>query len=135
MRQLIFHNFWLKSFSIALASVIWLAIHYGIQNDLTPSQTIINRLLSRQLFRVPISVVKRPDDSRAFRITPAAVDVVATGEDVDLRRTSPADIRVFVDLTDFPTNKVLLAGLRAEAPVGVAVHDIRPATVTVEEQK
>jgi hypothetical protein len=36
LRHLIFHNFWLKVFSIALATVIWLAIHFSIDHELTP---------------------------------------------------------------------------------------------------
>jgi hypothetical protein len=32
-RDLIFHNFWLKVFSIALGTIIWLAIHFIIDHD------------------------------------------------------------------------------------------------------
>ena len=32
-RDLFFHNFWLKLFSVASGTVIWLAIHYSIQHD------------------------------------------------------------------------------------------------------
>ncbi|HWD21107.1 MAG TPA: CdaR family protein [Verrucomicrobiae bacterium] len=135
MRDLIFHNFWLKTFSVALATVIWLAIHYGIQHDETPSETIMNRLSARQLFRVPVSVVKLPSDARAFKVYPTEVTVAVTGEEPDLGRTSAANLKVFVDLTDFPSNKVVLTPLHAEAPAGVAVRDLRPASVTVEEAK
>ena len=135
MRHLIFHNFWLKAFSIALATVIWLAIHYGIQNDTTPGQTIMNHLLSHKWLHVSVSVVKGPADSRTFKITPAAVSVSISGEDLDLQNASDASLRVFVDLTDFPTNRIMLAELRSETPPGIIVREIRPASVTVEEQK
>jgi|SRR5581483_2403376 len=135
MRHFIFHNFWLKAFSVGLATVIWLAIHYGIQNDTTPSQTIMNHLLAHKWITVPISVVKRPADTRIFKITPSTASVSVTGEDMDVQSASDAGLRVFVDLTDFPSNRVIVAELRSETPPGITVREIRPASVTVEEQK
>ncbi len=135
MRHLIFHNFWLKAFSIALATVIWLAIHYGIQNDTTPSQTIMNHLLAHKWISVPVSVIQRPADRRSYKVTPATVSVSVTGEDMDVQTASDAGLRVFVDLTDFPSNRVMVAELRSEAPPGITVREIRPPSVTVEEQK
>ena len=34
LRHLVFHNFWLKIFSIAAGTIIWLAIHFSIDHDL-----------------------------------------------------------------------------------------------------
>jgi len=134
-RELILHNFWLKAFSVALATVIWLAIHYGIQNDVTPSQTLVGRLLPSQLFAVQVSVIKKPTDSRAYQISPSQVTVLVAGDEVDLRRTAASDLRVFVDLTDVPSNEVVQATVHSEAPLGLAIRDIRPTTVTVHEQR
>jgi hypothetical protein len=35
LRDLFFHNFWLKLFSVVSGTVIWLAIHYSIEHDYT----------------------------------------------------------------------------------------------------
>ena len=35
LRHLIFHNFWLKVFSIASGTIIWMAIHFSIHHDLS----------------------------------------------------------------------------------------------------
>jgi len=35
LRHLVFHNFWLKVFSIAAGTIIWMAIHFSIHHDLT----------------------------------------------------------------------------------------------------
>ena len=35
VQNIILRNFWLKFFSLALATVIWLAIHYSIEHDYT----------------------------------------------------------------------------------------------------
>jgi hypothetical protein len=34
LRHLVFHNFWLKFFSVALGTIIWMAIHFSIEHDL-----------------------------------------------------------------------------------------------------
>ena len=34
LRHLVFHNFWLKMFSVALGTMIWMAIHFSIEHDL-----------------------------------------------------------------------------------------------------
>jgi YbbR domain-containing protein len=133
LRHLAFHNFWLKTFSVALATVIWLAIYRGIQNDVTPAQTIMSRLLARQLVRVPVAIIKRPGDTRLFKITPPDVVVSLTGGDLDLRRVLPSDMRVFVDVTDFPSGKNVFAAVHAEAPTGDSVQEVHPANVMVEE--
>jgi hypothetical protein len=37
LRHLVLHNFWLKIFSIALGTIIWMAIHFSIEHDLYPN--------------------------------------------------------------------------------------------------
>jgi hypothetical protein len=133
MRHLIFHNFWLKVFSVALATVIWLAIYHGIQNDQNPAQTIINHLAARQFIRVPVSLVKSPGDARLFKITPPAVIVSVSGEDLESHHLTASDLRAFVDVTELPAGKSVLAPIRAEGPAGDSIQDIRPSSVMVEE--
>ena len=133
MRHFIFHNFWLKVFSVALATVIWLAIYHGIQNDVTPAQTILNRLVARQYLRVPVTIIKLPGDSRIFKLTPDAVIVSIAGDDLDSRRIASSDLRAFVDVTQVPSGTSFMAPVRAEAPSGETVQDVRPANVLVEQ--
>ena len=38
LRHLVFHNFWLKIFSIASGTIIWMAIHFSIDHDITLSE-------------------------------------------------------------------------------------------------
>ena len=34
LRHLVFHNFWLKIFSIALGTIIWMAIHFSMDHNI-----------------------------------------------------------------------------------------------------
>ncbi len=69
--DLILHNFWLKFFSVALATVIWLGIYYGTRNQLSISQLNINNLLAQEYVRVPVTIVS-PRVMLAFSESPPA---------------------------------------------------------------
>lgn len=119
----ILSNFWLKFFSVVLATVIWLAIHFGIRNELTISQLNINYI------RVPITTVSSEGDKRVFKINPPEVTVFAVGNKAALRK----GIRAYVDLTDMRTRQTDAEEVHAEAPPEINVLAINPATVSVEQ--
>jgi hypothetical protein len=121
--DLILRNFWLKVFSIALAAVIWLGIHYGIRHELSISRLNINNIT------VPVAVVAPPGDARVFKITPNEVVVFAVGEKVALRK----GIRVYVDLTKFHSRQSAAEELHADAPPEINVISTVPTTVAVEQ--
>ena len=120
-------------FSIALATVIWLAIYHGIQEDQSPAQAIVNHLSARQYVRVPVSVVRLPGDTRVFDVTPNAVVLTVSGEDSEEHHLTAAELRAFVDVTSFPSGKAVLAAVHGEAPLGDSVQDVRPPNVMIEE--
>ncbi|HEV7926153.1 MAG TPA: hypothetical protein VGR14_12400 [Verrucomicrobiae bacterium] len=127
LRHLILHNFWLKLFSIAMATVIWLAIHYSIHDELNMNQT-----LRSEYIRVPISLQTTAGDKRVFRITPEEVVVTAVGKDEALLRATRKDIRVNLDLTDFHAAEPTYKELVADAPADIKVLAISPPTVEVK---
>jgi hypothetical protein len=127
LRNLILHNFWLKLFSMAMATVIWLAIHYSIHDELNMNQT-----LRSEYIRVPVSVKTAPGDKRVFRITPDEVVVTAVGKDEALLRATRKDIRVNLDLTYFDASESPAKELVADAPLDIKVLTISPPTVEVK---
>jgi len=133
--NLIRRNFWLKLFSVALATVIWLAIHYGIRNEVSIGQLNLYGLLTPKYIRVPVAVVTPIGDARVFRITPSEVVVVAVGEENELRKATRKSIRVYVDLTNFHSRQSAMEDVHADVPpeINVNVHAISPQTVAVEQ--
>jgi hypothetical protein len=127
LRQLILHNFWLKLFSVAMATVIWLAIHYSIHEEVNTNQS-----LRSEYIRVPISVKTVIGDKRVFRLTPDEVVVTAVGEDDALLRATRKDIRVNLDLTYFNTKEPTTKELVADAPTDIKVLAISPPAVEVK---
>jgi hypothetical protein len=128
LRALILHNFWLKLFSMALATVIWLAIHYSIHDEMNANQS-----LSPEYIRVPVSVRTDPGDKRVFRITPDEVVVTAVGKDPVLFQATQKLIRVNLDLTGSNALESIPTRLKAEAPPDIIVLEILPATVEVQQ--
>src|SRR5208282_2349060 len=88
LSDLILKNFWLKFFSVALATVIWLGIHFGIHNEISVSQLNLSNLLAQEYIRVPVTIMSAPNDTRTFRISPPDVVVIAVGEKTALRRAA-----------------------------------------------
>ncbi len=128
LRHLILHNFWLKLFSIAMATVIWLTIHYSIHEDLNANQP-----LRSEDIRVPVTVKTIMGDKRIFRVTPDEVVVTAVGPDEALLRATRKEIRVNLDLTDFTGTELASKELIAEAPADIKILAISPANVQVRQ--
>ncbi len=125
MRDLILRNFWLKLFSITLATVIWLLIHYSIHdesNSLTPAY-----------IKVPVTVRLASGDQRVFRITPDEVVVTAVGKDPALFQPTQKEVHVTLDLTTFTNLQPTTLRLRADGPRDVIVLQILPSAVEVQQ--
>jgi YbbR domain-containing protein len=133
LQDLIFRNFWLKTFSVALAVVIWLSIHYDIHNESPLSELSISHLLAQEYIRVPVTIVTNTGDARVFRLTPSDVVVIAVGSETALRRAANKNIKVTADLTDFRSRGAAPVELQSTAPPDVTVVELSPATVTVQQ--
>lgn len=133
LQDLILRNFWLKFFSVALAIVIWLSIHYDIHYGSPLTQLSINHLLAQEYIRVPVTLVTNSADARVFRITPSEVVVIAVGGETALRRAADKNVKVTLDLTDFHSKETVPMELQSTAPPDVTVVEISPSTVTVQQ--
>jgi hypothetical protein len=132
LQDLILRNFWLKFFSVALAIVIWLSIHYDIHEGGTGAQLSVNRLAAQEYIRVPITLVTNIGETRMFKVTPSDVVVIAVGEEAALRNAAGKNLKVTLDLTDFHSRSPLPVELQSSAPSDVTVMEITPSTATVE---
>ncbi len=125
MRDLILRNFWLKLFSITLATVIWMLIHYSIHdesNSLTPAY-----------IRVPITTKFAEGETRSFSFSPEEVVVTVVGRDPALFQPSQKEVRVVLDLTTFTNLQPTTLRLRAECPRDVIVLQMVPSVVEVQQ--
>lgn len=133
LRALVLHNFWLKFFSVLLATVIWLTIHYGINHDLDVGSLVVNRTLAQEYIRLPVTIRQPHGDTRVFRIIPDDVVVLAVGDTAALQRTPKKDIHVYLDVTDLIAKEPQIEPLQSSVPPDIYVVQISPAFVTVQQ--
>jgi hypothetical protein len=131
LRSLILRNFWLKAFSVVLATAIWFFIHDGIREDAALHQFRLEHGLPQGYIRVPVTIQTEPGDKRIFRWEPTEVVVIAQGEDAALRSAAEHAIRVYLNLTSFHSTEPVAEELQVEAPANINVIDISPSVVTV----
>jgi YbbR domain-containing protein len=132
LRHLIFHNFWLKIFSIASGTIIWLAINFSIGHDFSLSEPSARQLLIKETMTVPISIVQQEGDSRNFKLSPTNVLVTVVGEARVLKGAEGKEIKIFVDLTDYRSATATQEDLHPDVPHSINVVEFKPHTVTVE---
>jgi YbbR domain-containing protein len=131
LRRFVFHHFWLKLFSVASGIVIWMAVHWSIEHDLSFTEPPANQDLAKRTILVPVTAVKRPDDNRVFTITPDSVMLTVIGERSVVDGPDRKDIKILVDLTDFRSRTNFQMDVLPDVPHGVDVTDVKPRTVSV----
>ena len=131
-RHLVLHNFWLKIFSLAGGTIIWMAIHFSIHQDLTLSEPASAQQLVKKTLSVPISIVQREGDTRIFKLDPTNVQLTVMGEAGVLNGPEGKEIRIFVDLADYHSATATKEDLQPDLPPGIHVASFKPHTVTVQ---
>lgn len=132
MAARLLHNFWLKIFSLGLATMIWLTIHISITRDFALTNPNLTHP-ARQYLTLPVSVITQPGDGRVYKVTPKEVMATIDGEDPILRRMSAKEIKVYLDLTDPKATSATNGELHADAPRDVTVVGLTPSVVSIEQ--
>lgn len=131
LRHLVFHNFWLKVFSMASGTIIWMAIHFSIEHVLTLSETAGGGRLIPETIAVPISILQEEGDGRVFQISPTNALVTVMGEARILRGPAGQEIKMYVDLTDYHSRTITQEDLHPDVPPSIHVVEFKPHTVSV----
>jgi hypothetical protein len=132
LRHLVFHNFWLKMFSIASGTIIWLAIHFSIDHDLSLSEPAASQRFVRKIVTVPVSIMQEEGDARVFKLTPTNATLTVMGEAKTIRGPEGKEIKMYVDLTDYQSRVATQEDLRPSVPTNIYILDFKPHTITVE---
>ncbi len=133
IRALILHHFWLKLFSLLLATLIWFAIHFGIQSGLRSPEALIINPTTKQFSGVPIRILSQPGDTRVFKVHPKEVVLTVVGEEAILRDLTAQNISVFVDLTSVRSSHETNQQVKLDLPTGTTAFRVEPRTVNVEQ--
>ena len=129
LRTIFLHNFWLKVFSVIVATLIWLAVDASLRKGSPPGRyasTDVNRKFARR----PVLVMTGAGEHPALMLEPSDVSVLVRGPASALGNLAEQDVQVFLDLKgqrelsgDFP--------VVVHAPPGVTEVHAFPGRVTV----
>ncbi|MBI5800629.1 MAG: hypothetical protein HZA92_07865 [Verrucomicrobia bacterium] len=128
-RDAILQNFWLKLFSLVLATMIWFAI-FGAQNNLRPDRPVLGTV-TRKFEHVPITVMKSAADLRAFRVEPGTVEVTVSGPLAKVQALTPRQLEVFISLTDVNDTAGLNKKILVHVPPDIALLNVSPTEATI----
>lgn len=128
LRNLFLDDFWLKLFSLILATLIWLTIYFA---GLIPNGPLTLLQKQRTLQGLPVTIVSSDDDVRNLKVIPNTVTVLVEGNSVLMRELSPAAVRVRVDLSGIQVRESLRRRVEVAAPPGVAYLKVVPEEVQV----
>ena len=120
LRALIEKNFWLKAFSLMLATLMWLAVSYNAGLETLPGRRSTE--IKREFASLPVmmlSTVAAVDRDRV-QIEPSHVKVQVSGEPERIQALKSEDVRVFVQLQP---------GQKPDGPIAVEV--VAPQAVSV----
>ena len=131
LRDLFFHDFWLKLFSLALAVLIWLTVAFAIKKEASPVVALTVPLQEMAFSNLPVVVMSSAQDVRSFKVSPDQVEVTVQGETKTLRGIQAKDIRVIVDLTDIEAAQALKKRMDVSMPAGISLVRVVPSEVQV----
>ena len=131
LHDLIFKNFWLKLFSLILATLIWFTVWSNLEKEARLPWRTARSDRYRDFADQPVLVLANGNDKQPYRIDPARVRVTVRGSEAALDKLKPADLEVFVRPLGVgePTGPL---DVQVRAPVGVAVVQVQPSSVSVE---
>lgn len=123
VRNLVVKDFWLKLFSLALATLIWFTIDFSTKKEVSPWAELIGRTADETVITVPVIV---PPNYHNVSVTPDQVQVTLRGDPKLLERLklTPEDIRAQVDLSGVQSANGMKRPVEIILPQGVSYTHI-----------
>ena len=130
-RGFIANNFWIKLLALVLAVMIWSIVNTLQQGGRIERPSGLSQK-PHTFYRLPVTVLQSAGDVRAFRFTPATVEVTVGGPSSVMEQLSSSDLEVFVNLTGVMDANGLMQKVHVYHPPQVNILKISPPDVQVE---
>jgi YbbR-like protein len=125
------NNFWLKLFSLVLATLIWFVISSNFRSAETPVNIAPFSPKGSKDFRRPVVVMMPAKNVQPFQVDPGEVTVKVLGDQTVLNKLRDDDIEVYVNLMNVQNPQ---GSFRVEvaAPRELTIQQVWPAHVYVK---
>jgi YbbR domain-containing protein len=130
LEHLVFHDFWLKLFSLVLAILIWFTVSLASQKEVSPVGPLMRNLAQRTFLKLPVVVLSSAEGVGEIQIHPQEVEVTIEGEPRTLQNVQSKDIRAIVDLTGIKAAE-LRKRIEVSTPAGVTHVRVAPQEVEI----
>ena len=130
LRDLIFKDWQLKLFALALAILIWVTVSFAIRKETAPDANALLNSPSRVLV-VPVVVMSSAGNVREFHVRPSRVAVTVRGAAKELNALQEKDIHAIVDLTDIESARSLRKRIEVTTPPGIVHVGAMPEEVDI----
>ena len=131
LRNLLFKDFWLKLFSLALAILTWFTVSFAIRNEVSPIGSLSLTTQQMTFFNVPVVILSSAADVHDFKVDPQEVTVTVQGEPRALEKLESKSIRAMIDLTGTDAVGGLRKRIEVSTPAGVTHVRVSPQEVKV----
>jgi len=132
LHKLVFKDFWLKLFSLALAILIWVTVAVAIEKEGSPVVPAdASQIKQRHFFNLGVTVVSSSADVHEIRVQPNEVEVTVQADGKTLSELQDKDIRVLLDLTGVEAAVGARKRLDVAVPPGVTPVQVEPPDVEV----
>lgn len=134
LRNLVFKDFWLKLFSLALAILVWKFVNEAVKKQVPPPRApdaIIQPLERRTFLRLPVVVMSSAADVRSFRVDPSEVEVTIQGDPKLIENVVAKEIHPMVDLTGVESARDLRKRIDVATPPGITHVRVNPPEVEI----
>jgi YbbR domain-containing protein len=131
LRRLVFHDFWLKLFSLALAMLIWLTVSFAIRKDVSPTGTFKLNVHQKTFSQMPVVLLSSAADLRDVRISPKEVEITVEGDSKIIEQLQAREIRAMVDLTGIEAARDLRKRIDISTPAGISPVRVIPEEVQI----
>lgn len=143
VQNLLFRDFWLKFFSLVLATLIWLTVWlFFIRKDVSPARALSNLPSEeRTFYNIPVLVMSAAADVRDFKVSPGEVAIKVRGEPAKLQALEKRmhddpqarDIRAMVDLTGIEATQGTHKKIVVTTPADITFEQADPDEVDIIE--
>jgi YbbR domain-containing protein len=130
LRSLIVDHFWLKLFSLILATLIWLAVRANVNNE-GVTRRFDAADITRTFTRRPVQVMTDTGAHAAVLVEPDAVDIVVRGGAEQIDKLQEQQVRPFVRLPE-STNLTGNVPVHVQLPREAALVFVSPMVVRVK---
>jgi len=124
LRELLLKNLGWKMLSLGLAVAIWMTVK-SASNE-RGGQSV------RTFDNVPAQIVSSTTDIRAFRVTPASVNITVRGRQEVIAVLTEREIHPFVDTTTADLSQNFTRRVQVATPIGITIVRVDPVEVAVE---